>query len=283
VIGAGAIATIAPIALGGCGASSAVDPVASAAGVTQRIPGARIELRGEIVSPLSSRPLEFSGSGTVSSDPASARLRFDFAGLLRRGAVRQQLEVRTVGRVFYMTLPSLASRPGGKRWLKIDLGRAARAAAVGTLPSVDELDPVQYLNYLRAVSGGLTTVGSQVIRGASTVGYRGEIDLERVAALTPPSHRDAAIAAVGNLEHITGVSGIPFQVWIDARHRVRRISIAEGESSSSPTGVKVYITLDFVSFGRQGHVATPPSREVLDVTRAATARVSTRVQAQRSP
>ena len=126
-------------------------------------------------------------------------------------------------------------------------------------------------------------VGSQVIHGVATNGYRGEIDLERVAALTPPSRRDAAVAAVGNLEHITGVSGIPFQVWIDAEHRVRRMSIAEGESSSSSAAAKVYITIDFVSFGNQGHVAAPPSREVLDVTPAATARTPKRLGAQRSP
>jgi hypothetical protein len=189
--------------------------------------------------------------------------------------------MRTVGRVFFMRLPSPASRLGGRRWLKIDLGRAAGAASVGTLPSVDELDPVQYLDYLRAVSAGFTSVGSQVIRGASTFGYRGEIDLERVAALTPPRHRAAAVAAVGNLEHITGVTGIPFQVWIDARHRVRRMSIAEGESSSS--AVKVFITIDFIDFGHEGHVAAPPSSEVLDVTRAATARTPSRLGAQRSP
>jgi hypothetical protein len=278
-----AAAAIATIPFCGCGASSAVDPVASAAGVTQGLPGARIELKGEIVSPLSPRSLRFSGGGFVSSDPAASRLRIDFSGLLSRRAAAQELEVRTVGRVFFMRLPIPASRLGGKRWLKIDLARAAGAASVGALPSVDELDPVQYLTYLRAVSAGFASVGSQVIRGVPTNGYRGEIDLERVAALTPPSRRDAAVAAVGNLEHITGVSGIPFQVWIDARHRVRRMSIAEGESSSSPVAAKVYITIDFVSFGHQGHVAAPPSREVLDVTRAATARIPTRLGAQRSP
>jgi len=275
------IATVVAIGLCGCGASSAVDPVASAAGVTQGLPGARIELTGEIVSPLSSRPLKFSGSGVVSSDPAAARLRLDFSGLLSRHLAQQQLEVRTVGRVFYMSLPSLAGRLDGKRWLKIDLGRVARAAAIGNLPSVDELDPVQYLNFLRAVSAGLTSVGSQMIRGVSTVGYRGEIDLERVAAMTPPSHRAAAVAAVGNLEHITGVTGVPFQVWIDARHRVRRMSIAEGESSSSVA--KVYITIDFIDFGHERHVAAPASSEVLDLTRAATARTRTLLGAQRSP
>src|SRR3984957_14391591 len=112
------IATVVAIGLCGCGASSAVDPVASAAGVTQGLPGARIELTGEIVSPLSSRPLKFSGSGVVSSDPAAARLRLDFSGLLSRHLAQQQLEVRTVGRVFYMSLPSLAGRLDGEGWLK---------------------------------------------------------------------------------------------------------------------------------------------------------------------
>ena len=139
----------------------------------------------------------------------------------------------------------------GKQWIKFDEGRAAQAAGLGSLPSADELDPDQYLTYLRAASGGLTSTGNQVIDAVATSGYRGEFELQRAARLAPRDRRAATIAAVGNLEHITGVHAIPFQVWIDGRHRVRRMSVAEGESSSQAYAVKIFITVDFVRFGEE--------------------------------
>jgi hypothetical protein len=150
---------------------------------------------------------------------------------------------------------------------------------LGNLPSADELDPDQYLTYLRAVSGGLTGVGQQIIHRVPTTGYRGEIDLERVAEQAPRDRRAATVAAVGNLERVTGVHAIPFQVWIDGERRVRRESFAEGESSTNPNAVKVYITVDFVHFGREPRAPAPPASDVYDGTAAAVSAI----KAQLSP
>jgi hypothetical protein len=168
--------------------------------------------------------------------------------------------------VFFLRFPQLVTRLGAKQWLKIDRGRTARAAGLGSLPSADELDPDQYLTYLRSASGGITGIGRQVIHGVSTSGYRGEIELQRAAQLAPPDRRSATVAAVGNLERITGVHTIPFEVWIDAQKRVRRESVAEGESSTEPNATKVFVSVDFLHFGAEPRAPAPSPRETFDAS-----------------
>jgi hypothetical protein len=261
------------ILFSGCAASNSVDPVASAAQRTQSLPGARFVVTGEVVSPLASRPVHFSGAGFITNKPAAALLRLDFPQVVRRPrGTPLSLELRILGRVYFFRLPADA-RVRGRRWIRIDQRQTARAAGLESLPSGDELDPGQYLTYLRAASGGLVALGSQVIRGVQTTGYRGQVELQRVAARAPADRRAQTIAAVGNLEQVTGISSVPFQVWIDDAHRVRRLSVAEGETTSGSEAAKVYLTIDFTHFGEQPRVAAPAGRDVLDDTRAAAAAV----------
>jgi hypothetical protein len=270
-----AAALVGVVTLSGCGVSEAVDPVAKAAQVTQSLPGAQIIFTGEVVSPLASRHLHFSGRGVVNNHPLATRLTYQFLNLFAgSSAGRVSAELRILHHVLFLRFPLLADRLRGKQWLKIDERRTAQAAGLGSLPSADELDPDQYLTFLRAVSGGLTDVGFQMIHGVSTTGYQGEIELQRAARLAPADRRSATVSAVGNLEHVTGVHAIPFEVWIDQRSRVRRISLAEGESSTYPNAVKVYVTVDFLHFGREPRPPAPPSGEVFDATSQAVSAIN---------
>jgi hypothetical protein len=261
--------TAAAMTMSGCGASDALDPVARAAEVTQSLPGAQIALSAEVVSPLGSKPLRYTGHGFVSNHPLTADIRLDFSHLGARRSGPHLADMRILRHVFFMRFPLLSAQLHGKQWLKIDEARTAKAAGLGNLPSTDELDPDQYLTYLRSVSGGLTGIGGQRIHAVPTTGYRGEIDLEKVAQQAPADRRSATVAAVGNLERVTGVSSIPFQVWIDGAGRVRRVSLAEGESSTNADAVKVYITIDFLRFGPERPALAPPASEVFDATAAA--------------
>lgn len=262
--------TAAAITTSGCGASAALDPVARAADVTQSLPGAQIALSAEVVLPFGSEPLRYTGHGVVSNDPLSADIRLDFSHLgPRRSGAHLVADMRILRHVFFLRFAPLSAQLHGKQWLKIDEGRTAKAVGLGNLPSTDELDPDQYLTYLRSVSGGLTGIGGQPIHGVATTGYRGEIDLEKVAQQAPADRRSATVAAVGNLERVTGVSSIPFQVWIDGAGRVRRVSLSEGESSTNSDAVKVFVTVDFLRFGPQHPAPAPPAGEVFDASAAA--------------
>ena len=98
---------------------------------------------------------------------------------------------------------------------------------------------------------------------------RGEIELQRAARLASSDRRSLTIVAVGNLEGITGVSAVPFEVWIDSQRRVSRVSLAEGESSTNPNAVKVYITVDFLHFAHEPRTPAPPAGDTSDASSAA--------------
>lgn len=98
---------------------------------------------------------------------------------------------------------------------------------------------------------------------------RGEIELQRAARLASSDRRSLTIVAVGNLEGITGVSAVPFEVWIDSQRRVSRVSLAEGESSTNPNAVKVYITVDFLHFVHEPRTPAPPAGDTSDASSAA--------------
>jgi hypothetical protein len=262
------------ITMSGCAASEALDPAAQAAEITQSLPGAQIIFTGEVVPPFGARTLKFSGGGTVANRPLAMTLHYDFSHLVvGTSGARLTSEVRVLDHVFFLRFPQLPHRLVGKDWLRVDERRTARAAGLGSLPSVDELDPDQYLTYLRAVSGGLTPTGQQLIHGIATVGYRGEIELEKVAERAPLDRRAATVAAVGNIERVTGVRAIPFEVWIDGQRHVRRESFAEGESSDQPNMAKVFVTVDFVHFGPERRPSAPPSSDVFDATSRAVAAI----------
>jgi hypothetical protein len=261
-------ACAAPLAAG-CGASSAIDPVAVAAETTEALPGAVVDFSGEVISPGTAETVVISGTGRTSSRPPEAQASFEFRA---SGASSRHpglsLEMRVVHDVLFLQLPQ-KSAMNGKHWVKVDERATSKAAGLGSLQPSGEVDPSETLAYLRAVSGALTNLGPQVIHGVPTTGFRGEIDLERVAERTPAARRARTVAAIANLEHLTGVSTVPFQVWIDASHRVRRLSMVEGESSTLPNAAKVYLTEDFVRFGPVRKVAPPPSGDVFDASAAA--------------
>jgi hypothetical protein len=273
-------ACLAPFATG-CGASRTIDPVAIAAQTTEALPGAEVIFSGEVISAGTAERVSLSGTGRIASRPPEAQVRFEFrpSGPGARHA-RLSLEMRVVKDVLFLQLPG-SHDVNGKRWVKIDERKTSHAAGLSGLQRSGEVDPRETLAYLRAVSGGLTSLGSQVIHGVPTMGSRGEIDLEKVAQRTPVDRRARTIAAVANLEHLTGVSTIPFQVWIDSLHRVRRLSLVEGESSTLPNAIKVYLTEDFVHFGSVAKVAPPPSAEVFDDTAAASAALKSKLRAAR--
>jgi hypothetical protein len=271
-------ACVAPLAAG-CGASSTIDPVAVAAETTEALPGADVIFSGEVISAGTAERVSFSGTGRIASRPPEAQASFEFSPSGPGGKqARLSLEMRVVNDVLFLQL-SRSHDVNGKRWLKVDERKISQAAGLSGLQSSGEVDPHETLAYLRAVSGGLTSLGSQVIHGVPTTGSRGAIDLEKVAERTPADRRARTVAAIANLERVTGVSTIPFQVWIDSSHRVRRLSVVEGESSTLPNAIKVYVTEDFVHFGPVRKVALPPSAEVFDASAAASGALKAKLRA----
>jgi hypothetical protein len=246
--------------------------VALAAVSTQNLPGARVSMQMEIVSPRLPGALDVAGRGIVSNNPPVADLRLGLSHVVDASGARV-LEVRAVKHVLYLRVLAVADQPMS-RWIEINQAREARAAGLEGLPTLNAIDPDLDLTYLRAARGEVTPLGLQTLHGVPTSGYRGEVDLEEVASQASGDRRAASVTAVGNLERGTGVKTIPFQVWIDAAGHVRRMSFTEGEGNTHAGAEKTYITVDFRGFGVERPPRTPPEREVLDVSRAEGAALS---------
>jgi hypothetical protein len=256
--------------LGGCGASSSVDPVARAADTTTREPGAQLAFTERISSPALGQPLTVTGTGYVNERQRSGFLTMRL-GQFPGGAqiASQNIDMQFHFPVLYMRSAAFSKvLPGGKAWVAIDMQKAAQDAGVSSSALTNTgFDPSQYLSYLRASSGSLTKLGSAVVAGVPTTGYKATIQLSRVVRSVPAAQRASAEAGVAQLERRIGVSSFPIKVWIDSKHRVRREQldlITRPQGGAGP--VTTTVIFDYLSFGPTPDVMAPPPSQTFDAT-----------------
>ena len=261
-------------ALSGCGTSATLDPIARAAEVSSQQEGARIALSVRLSSPmLPGAGFAISASGYVDERNRTGEMTMDLSGIPGASAVPGG--TGTVKMIFaypaiYMKMPFLASQlPAGKTWMKLDLRKAAQAAGIdlSQVSSLGQDDPTQLLEYLRASSGGVNTVGSETLDGVPTTHYRGTLQLSNILDRLPASSRDAAKAA---LEKLGNLGAIPVEVWIDGQHRVRRMQMSLGASAPATAGggaaVSGTVTIDFTHYGAVPPIVPPRDSEVFDAS-----------------
>lgn len=269
----------AAVLAGGCGSSSisnAVDPVAKAATISNQAAGMR--MRFVLALSLPSLPDQLVGRGSGSFDVPghSGSLTMEFGGLPQLAALLGSSTIRIQevikGLTVYLKLPpSLASSSQlkGRPWMKIDLGRAARAAGVPGLSSLmsspTASDPSQFLRYLRATSGHVTRLGTQRVDGFQTTEYRATIDLSKVPNAEPTASRAQVRQAVAALEHAAHFRAMPVTVWIDGQHLVRRMAFSFKETVYGQS-LAARMRIDIPQYGPQPPPKLPPPSQVADIS-----------------
>jgi hypothetical protein len=193
-------------------------------------------------------PPDGTGAGTGMTAAVSQRMIFD-------------------GLTIYMSAPqSAATLPGGKRWMKIDLGAVGRWAGLdlGALARSGGQDPTQVLRYLKATGGDVTRVGSDTVRGVATTHYVATVDLRKVPASAPAAERAAVRRSIEQVVKLAGTSTAPIEVWVDAGGLARRIATT---ITTGTAGERVTLRqrIDLYGFGTTVDVAVPPASEVVDV------------------
>lgn len=256
------------VAAGGCGASSTVDPVAQAAQVTQQAGGAHIALVERIGS--SSLSATITGTGFINEQQRAGQLTMDLSGVPGASAagIGHTAQFIFAGTAFYVQIPGLASKlPGGKSWIKIDLGKVALPGGsnLSQLSQLGGFDPSALLSYLRG-SGQVTTVGTDTVRGVQTTHYKATIDLGKVADKLPASDRARVQAGIQSLEKSSGLKSLPVDVWIDSEHRVRRIAFNMSVGSATAAAVTVSATVDLFDYGTTPPIVPPPASQVFDLS-----------------
>jgi len=181
------------------------------------------------------------------------------------------VEVRRIGSVAYVQLPS-SLRPllGGKPWVKADVPTVEGLAGQQFgLPGLSGgLDFTGVLDWLRGVSGQVTTVGTDTIHGDETTHYHADVDLAKAAANAPSASR-------AKLEQAAQAAGqtVPLDVWIDNQGRLRQLRASFDPSKvQAPTGVtikrpgSIVATFELWNFGAPVDVTPPPADQVSPLT-----------------
>jgi len=273
-----AIAAAIALALSGsgCGTSTAaLDPVAQAAEATSHLGGAHIALSVQVAAPGLPQPFTMSGQGFFNYSSEEGTLSLDTTSLpagvsatLPSGPLH--IEEIFKSSTIYVGSPLFAGKlPGGARWLKIDLGRFAQAVGFNLQQLAGgQSNPAQLLQYLKATSGSVELVGGGRVRGVATSHYRAAVDLGKVADVLPSSDRGQLHAALAKLIAQAGTSKIPVNVWVDAQHLVRRLTLALSLSTGGQPA-QVNMTMELYEFGPTPSLNPPPAGEVFDATQTA--------------
>jgi hypothetical protein len=250
--------------------NQAVDPIAQAASASSNQLGFRMNMRFSISSPALGAPIAASGSAMV--DPrartASMALALDYSHLPQAtqalGGGTLQLAMIVDGRDQYVKLPQAlinkVPKLGGKPWVKLNVTKATGVPGISSLGGpASTTDPAAMLKQLLAGAGSVTNEGQQFLDGVPTTHYRAQLSLERVFSKVPSSERAL-------IQKLMGGAGVPVDVWIDAHHLVRRVTMSLGLSTPSGPALQANFTADITDYGPQPRPTPPPADQVTDAS-----------------
>lgn len=258
-----------------------LEPVADATG---RANSASFEMQFEMEMPGLSG-FSFSADGMFDTPAQKAQVSLDlgsfaeflagFAGALGEGAPDEladpskwKLEMRLDGTVAYMRMPLLESQlPDGKEWVRVDLDEAAALQGLDldddVLSFAKGSDPRETLDYLRAVSGDLTNLGTEDVRGVPTTHYFAALDWKKALALAArESGQEGFLAQIQNMPG--AMASVPVDVWVDAENLVRRMTMDLSFSSPDQQQAKASLSMELFDYGKPVTVEAPPASAVVD-------------------
>lgn len=255
--------------------SQATDPIAQAATLSSSAPGYRMNVNVAMSLPGLSAPVTASGTAVVDlrDDALSMTVGIDLSQI--PGAAQalgsSTMEMRGVleNGVMYMRFPAAVAEHvpgfGGKQWIRIELAKVVGMPGLSSLGDDPAMsDPSRMLEYLRAASSSLTDEGQQQVDGVLTTHYRAELSLNRIANSVPVADRAAVQRALSSLAQATHVQSLPFDVWIDAHHLVRRVVISLSVPSATGT-IQETVTGDVSDYGPQPRPTPPPADQVANL------------------
>ena len=121
------------------------------------------------------------------------------------------------------------------------------------------------VDWLRSVSGDVTTVGTEKLDGVDTTHYRATVDLSKYPDLVPADQREAVQKAVDQLTKAAHISSFPVHVWVDEGGLVRQVRAVLTEAIQGQT-VNVVTTERFYDFGTPVDIQLPAESQVTDIS-----------------
>jgi len=167
-----------------------------------------------------------------------------------------------IGGTAYVQTGSVSMLGIDTPWLSLDVAKLADKLASD--PGLDGLfpgggsspgsNPDSFLDVLRGVSGAVTTVGPEDVRGEPTTHYKADVLPSKALDQLPADHQQALREMLGaELDQ-----PIPVDVWIDGNGLVRKVSA----SRSIGTDGSVTGQFEFFDLGQPVSITAPPAGQV---------------------
>jgi hypothetical protein len=252
-------------ALVGCAAGDALtlDSVAQAANTTAKTTSSRFEFRASIDAG-SVGSFAFHGNGVFDGKNKSGWMNMHFslppAYQLQLPTADPSMEMifdGSHGLIMYMRSPLFDKVVPTGKWVKMDLAKLAdKSQDLNAILNANQADPSQCLRMLMA-SSGAHVMGSERIRGVQTTHYAFSIDFKRLAQNSKQFKM---------LTDETGSVSAPAEAWIDAKGRVRRLTVAMVSGAKLGTPVTMTLTEDLYDFGTPVNITAPSGDLVVDLS-----------------
>jgi hypothetical protein len=265
------------LVLFGSSNSQVTDPIAQAATLSSSTPGYRMNVGLTMSSPMLRAPIVASGNATVDLRDRAATMSFAIdlsqipQAVQELGSTTMRMDMIVDGGVMYMQFPQALSNVipslGGKRWIKLDVAKVTGLPGLSSLGNNPTMsDPSHMLQYLRAASDGVTNEGHQQVDGVETTHYRATLSLDRLAAHVPSGEQAGIQRALSQLQQSTSLHEFPIDVWVDARHHVRRLVMSLSLHAGGGVALQETVTADIGDYGPQPRPMPPSADQVQDLS-----------------
>ncbi len=260
-----ALAAIASVGCAGlltaCGVSKVVDPVAQAATQSAKSGGANVAMTISVAEDGSAASV-ISATGVVGDGSADLTLDLGaLGGSAGVGKIEELLVKEDANPVIYLNMGALTQSLGtDKKWLRLDLSKAgAFGATFSKLMAGGEQNPMDSLKALES-EGDFQEVGHTTIDGEVTTHYQGTVDVAKALA-----DKGVDLSALPGGANAQVPATVPYEVYVAADGKVRRISTSYDETVSGKTA-HAEVTMDFTHWGIDPLIGPPPADQVFDAT-----------------
>jgi hypothetical protein len=204
----------------------------------------------------------FDGTGAIDFRARRSQVSLNLPSNLAGGGLLQAV---VDNNALLLNLPGLAqSLPGLKPWTQSNPTDPSQQQALGVLNQLLlVLDPVTAIEALYGAGAHTTKVGTETIRGTATTHYRTTVDLKAAAGKLSGAARAEYERAVSAL----GQTSVPFDVWVDAQRRARRIQVGINLPNA---GGKITATLELFDYGSPVTITIPPPDQIASAMQLAT-------------
>jgi hypothetical protein len=285
------------VLLAGCGGSAgtsvtsaepiSLEQLSQAAATSADASSGRFSFSLDMTVPGTTEPFAFSGEGAFDASTNRAAMSIDFSSFAKLlggmfsglggttadapdfgDAAAWKIDALQDGDVVYMRFPVLSSElPAGKSWVRLDVGQALEGQGFdfSELQGMTGNDPRKMLDFLRAASDDIETVGTEELRGVRTTHYRATVTLADYDKLVPAEKREEFRSMLGEMIEQTGLDEIPVDVWLDELGLVRRFDMSvTATQPGTAESLDATMTFELFDYGKKVDVEPPPADEVVD-------------------